>query len=627
MMLIPLAARLRQLAPLTLVLISVAVAMGAYLQALNYPFSYDDDTYLAENTKLAGLHLADLWRLLVEPYNPYEFLPVRDFTYWLDMTLFGLEPAAFRIHNMILYLLCLPLVYGTTLGIWRLFRPADAAGAPWGAAIVTALFAIHPAHVEAVIWASARKDVLATLFSLLALWLAVNARRENGLSFRYALATLIALLAAMLSKATAVVVAPVIVMLWVIFWRDMPAANRSRSPLLWSLACLLSGACVVLTFTTNSTIRETVYFGVETLTRALAVLGWLARLAVSPESRHFCYPVLDDPSLAVMVVLGMAVLAGWLVSVAVILRRRLLECFALVVFGLLCIPYIQLIPYQTISLVSDRFLALAVWPVALLLVALAWRLNPVPRAVVLLAIALPWAFQTVERPRDWRNFATMADSDLRAYPGYYVPAVEKIVNVQFRPELMHEAMETARGITVPEIRDLLIRLIGADHVVHIDAESPQEAMTQLWNVALSYKQPVQAKWNSPINLPWRLVRAELTNEWQYLAGKFPDDVSVHYNAGLWMLSVGRAADAETHLRAAAEPQRPMGSASGAVYKNFGLALLYSGKTAQAEAALRAALEQTPPDTGAYCPLAEVYRRTAREEEAARAEVECHNHAQ
>jgi hypothetical protein len=43
-----------------------------------------------------------------------------------------------------------------------------------------------------------------------------------------------------------------------------------------------------------------------------------------------------------------------------ILRRRSLEGFALVTFLLLCMPYTQLVPFVTDSLVSDRFLALAV---------------------------------------------------------------------------------------------------------------------------------------------------------------------------------------------------------------------------------------------------------------------------
>jgi hypothetical protein len=382
--------RIRQLVPLVIVLVSAIVAVAAYLQAIHYPFVSDDEVYVVKNTRLAGLHLAELWRLFIEPYNPMEFLPLRDLSYWFDLALFGLNPAAFRIHNIILYLLCLPLVYATTLGLWRYFRAADITGAPWAAAAVTALFALHPAHVEAVVWISGRKDVLSGLFSLLALCLAVYAKREQGLSSRYATATLLALVAAMLSKATAVAVAPVIALLWIIFWREIPKQHLRRTQLLWPAASLLLAMCVALIFTANSPIKEPMYLGIEAVTRMLAILGWLGRLAVSPENRHFIYPVFEDPRLPGMIALGLFILIAALAGVVMVLQKKILEWFALATFLLLCLPYTHLIPFQTISLVYDRFLFLAVWMAILLIVVTAWRLEPVPRTAMLLIVSLAW---------------------------------------------------------------------------------------------------------------------------------------------------------------------------------------------------------------------------------------------
>jgi len=623
----PSLARMRQFAPLALVLISAAVAVAAYLQALNYQFIADDKNYLIENTKLAALHLTELWRLFTEPYNDLsEFLPLRELSYWCDIKLFGLNPSAFRVHNILLYLLCLPLVYGTTLGIWRYFRPADAASAPWAAAAVTALFALHPSHAEAVVWISGRKDVLSGMFSLLALWLAVHAKREQGLSAPLAYATLVALLAAMLSKATAVAVAPVIVMLWVSFWRDIPAPNRRRSLLLWPLASLLLAACVALIFAAVITSRIPFYFGIETITRTLAILGWLARLAVSPESRHFLYPVLEDLHLPAMVALGVAVLATAVAGAVMVLRKRSLEGFALAVFLLLCIPYMQLVPYAPPSLVSDRFLFLAVWPVVLLLVALSWRLKPVPRTALLLAIVLPWGFQTIERPRDWRSYEALMNTDLRAYPAYYMPAVYKIINVQLPRGLNRDAGETAGNVSNPTARNILIGLIKGDYVIRADAVdtgNPHNAIVLLQNLGFALKRPpVQVKWDPSLDRFWIYCKTALAFQWDHLAEYFPDDVSVHYNAGLWMLDVPRYENAVAYLRDATESQRLPQSVRGTAFYSLGFALLKSGHVAEAEAPLRAALERSPPDLRVYCLLSEVYRQTKRFEEAARAEANC-----
>jgi hypothetical protein len=612
-------ARMRRLGPRLLVLASAVVAFAAYLQALNFPFMLDDIAYIVWNGKLSGLHPGELWRLFAEPYNDFsEFLPLRDFSYWFDITLFGLNPAAFRLQNIILYLLCLPLVYAITL--------ADSGDARWAAAAVTALFALQPAHVEAVVWISGRKDVLSTAFSLLALWFAVNARREQGLIPRYAAATLLALLAAMFSKATAVAVAPVIAMLWLLFWRDIPVQYRRRSQLLWPLASLLLAVCFAWIFTANSAVKEPVYFGVEAVTRLLAVLGWLARLSVSPESRHFYYPVFEDTYLPFRVVLGVAFLAAAAAGGVMLLRRRSLVGFALVTFLMLCMPYTQLVPYVTDSLVSDRFLVFAVWPAILLVISLSWRLKPAPRTALLIVLALAWIFQTVERPRDWRSFEALLDSDLRAYPGYYMPAVFKISSFQLPRGQYRDAEVVAGRITTPEVRNIMLEIIKIHHGGDADAAATgklQEAMAALWMLGRDLKHPpVQARWNQPLNNLWIKMPSILAIEWRYLATRFPDDASVRYNAGLWMLDAKRYPDAVTHLRVATESNRLPGTVRGMAFAGLGLALLNSGHGAEAEAPLRAALEQVPPDLGANCSLAEMYRHDGRFEDAARAAADC-----
>ena len=628
-----LTARMRQLFPAwllpgLLVLISAAAVLAAYWPTLHYIFISDDTVYITENTRLLELPYTELWRLFTEPYNHYsEFLPLRELSYWFDITLFGLNSAAFRLHNIILYVLCLPVVYAISLNLWRYFRAADAASASWAAAAVTVLFALHPSHTEAVVWISGRKDVLATLFSLLAIWLALKVKREQSLAAPYAIATLVALLAAMLAKASAFAVAPIIALLWMMFWFNIPTPQRRNSLLLWPLASLLLAACVALIFATIIPTKTPFYFGSEAVTRSLAVLGWLARLAVSPESRHFFYPVLEDPNLTVMVILGAVVLlAALAVSARMIVRKRLgLEEFAILAFFLLCLPSIQLIPYQPPSLVSDRWLALAVWHSTLLIVALTWRLKPVLRVVLFVVMGLAWGYQSIERSRDWRNLETLIDADIRAYPGYYLPAAHKIIYVQLKRGLRREAIETANTISDPDARNIMIELVRTDYAVRdiaVATGNPQGAMTLLGKLELDIKPPEQAKWNTAMKNFWSITGFAVIGEWESLAKQFPDAAPVHYNAGLWLLKVHKYKEAVIHLRAAAESEHLPEFARGTALKNLGLALIGSGEVAAAEAPLHAALQQIPPDLRAYCSLAEVYRHSGRIEEATRADAAC-----
>jgi tetratricopeptide (TPR) repeat protein len=457
----------------------------------------------------------------------------------------------------------------------------------------------------------------------------VNAKREQGLSPRYATAALLALLAAMLSKATAVAVAPVIAMLWIIFWRDIPAQYRRRSHLLWPIAILLLAACVAPIFMANSTIKLPAYFGIEAYSRTLAVLGWLVRLAISPESRHYLHPVLEDPWFLGVVALGVVVLIAAAAGVVMLLRKRSLEGFALVTFLLLCMPYTQLTPYITNSLVADRFLFLAVWPAALLIVALAWGLNPLPRIAILLAFALPWGFQTVERPPDWRSLEALIYADSSAAPGNYQLAFQRIFYFQLPKGLYRDANETASNITVPEARDIMIKLVEAVYAVHNAAMTgdPHDAISRLRNLGPLLKQPLaQAKWNPPMYDFWMRSRNYFLLEWQDLAKQFPDDVMLRYNAGLSLFGIHEYADAAVQLHAATESQHLPEPLRGKALAFLGAALLNSEHAAEAEVPLRAALGQSPPDLRAYCVLSEVYKRTGRLEEAARAEADCRSSA-
>ena len=81
----------------------------------------------------------------------------------------------------------------------------------WRAAVVAALFGIHPLHVESVAWISERKDVLSALFSLAAIYVYVSWTERKSIP-RYLL--LLALFAcAVMSKAIAVTVPCVLLLL------------------------------------------------------------------------------------------------------------------------------------------------------------------------------------------------------------------------------------------------------------------------------------------------------------------------------------------------------------------------------------------------------------------------------
>jgi Tfp pilus assembly protein PilF len=79
----------------------------------------------------------------------------------LDGQLSGNNPFAYHLQNVVLHALNTALLYLTM---------ASMTGARWRSAFVAACFALHPVHVESVVWISERKDVLSGLFWMLTLY-------------------------------------------------------------------------------------------------------------------------------------------------------------------------------------------------------------------------------------------------------------------------------------------------------------------------------------------------------------------------------------------------------------------------------------------------------------------------
>jgi hypothetical protein len=101
--------------------------------------------------------------------------PLVELSHMLDTSLYGLDPAGHHATNVLLHLANTLVLFGALTSM---------TSAVWRSAVVAALFALHPLHVEPVAWVSARKDVLSTLFGFLSMWAYVGYRRRGG-SLRY----------------------------------------------------------------------------------------------------------------------------------------------------------------------------------------------------------------------------------------------------------------------------------------------------------------------------------------------------------------------------------------------------------------------------------------------------------
>jgi hypothetical protein len=143
-------------------LILAVATLLPYVQVINHDFiTFDDNMYVYENRQvLDGLTWPGVeWAFTTQDAGNWH--PVTWLSHMLDTDLYGLWPGGHHLTNVLFH------IANTILLFLFLTRVT---GALWPSALVAALFALHPLHVESVAWASERKDVLSAFFWILTMW-------------------------------------------------------------------------------------------------------------------------------------------------------------------------------------------------------------------------------------------------------------------------------------------------------------------------------------------------------------------------------------------------------------------------------------------------------------------------
>ena len=145
-----------------LIMLGLAVVtLAIYAQVIGHQFiTLDDPTYIQENSMVNhGLTRAGLaWAFTT--FHVANWHPLTWISHMVDCQLFGMNAGGHLLVNALIH------AANTLLVFWFLLRTTHAR---WPSALVAALFALHPLHVESVAWASERKDTLSTFFGLLSL--------------------------------------------------------------------------------------------------------------------------------------------------------------------------------------------------------------------------------------------------------------------------------------------------------------------------------------------------------------------------------------------------------------------------------------------------------------------------
>jgi tetratricopeptide (TPR) repeat protein len=523
----------------------VAAALLLYLPFVtNGYINVDDAGLIWNNSTVTQLDIPRAF----SSYDPELYIPLTLLTYQIEYLISGAAPIVVHLTNVLLHALSALLVFFITKKLTR----STAIGLLTGL-----LFAVHPIQSTAVLWASARKDVLSSALMLLSLHLYL---KENKWSIA-------AFAGALLSKIS-VVILPILLLL-IDVWEGKPM-NRDRIKEKWPYFGLsfLFGAIAIFGKTKNLSNLSAVDY---LLLSAKNIVFSVQKIFV-PTDLSFMYPQstavsVFAPDFYIPILLLIAV-AGLLF----ILRKTqpvLLWCTA---WFLICMAP-NLLTYsqnRDIIFTSNRYVYLACIGVFLYISSL---LVTQKRNVVLAgSIVLVGACSalTVAEARTWSSSETLMRSSLRA--GYDHPIIHQYLAMSLRSKGQDDEALT---------EFMLAAQAGNPHSYKLAGDMQKERGNHDEAMRL-YEQGMEAA----------RVRGAYGST----------DLAAHFEIAGIRLAQGRLQQAESILLEA----KDLGDHIASVHINLGTLYLQTGNIARAKEHLITATKQNTFSAAAWYHLAFVY---------------------
>lgn len=331
----------------TLISLSVIVVLTliVYSPAFENNFlNWDDDQVILENPSIKNLSVENLKDFFsttnINSYNPLVML-----TFAVEYKFFNLNPKPFHIFNIILHIINSLLVFWLIYLICRnrlisLFTAM--------------LFSVHPLHVEAVVWVTALKDVLFTLFYLSSVISFIYFLRKDRGKIYYIISLLLFIFA-VLSKPVAVTLPAILILTdYYITGKFDIKLIKNKVPFIIVSAVFI--VITLFTFNKGGSIGSDFSVFDNILIFFYSIFFYLYKLLLPIQlSPIYPYPVKMNGWMPLSYFLAPVIVIGLVIYLIKSNKNNRNILFALFFFLITILPVSNLIPVKNNSLVFDRF--------------------------------------------------------------------------------------------------------------------------------------------------------------------------------------------------------------------------------------------------------------------------------
>lgn len=558
--------------------------------------NYDDNLYVQDNYRLAeGLTAKSLqWMLTATDGGLWH--PVTWLSLFLDYRLYGPDPGGFHRTSMLIHALATALLFLVLSAM---------TGSLWKSALATALFGIHPLHVESVAWIAERKDVLCGLFWMLTMGAYLRYARKPRTG-RYLLVCTLFLMG--LASKVMIATLPFLLILMDFYplrrvaGRGMPHAETSpwkraslsalileKMPLI--LLAVAASAAAVLSQGKAGALVPVDTYGIDArLANAIVSYGTYLVRTIWPMDLAVFYPLPAAWPVHAILSCGTLLVA---ISLGVLAGERRYPYLALGWLWYLgtLIPVIGLVHIGSQAM-ADRYTYIPLIGVFIILVwgsadlAAALRLRRPLTLFLASVLVLAPAALSVRQVHVWQNDRTLFSQAIRAVPGNYL--AYNNLGTTLRKEGDYEASIAAirKALSIKPHYAIGYNNLGNTLMAKGDHKQAEAHYRKALEI-----QPDLVPAHS--NLANSLIAAGKTEEalrhYRTALRMDPSFVDAHYNLGIALVKLGRIDEGLLHLEQSVSLQPNHSDA----WNNLGVAQALRGKREEATASFRRSLQLNP----------------------------------